>query len=64
MHKRYKGKRNGQRLNYKYRPQRRLIARLASELSMSEINIVEQIKTERLYLLQEIYGSDIKKWEI
>lgn len=64
MHKRYKGKRNGRRLNYKYCPQQRLIARLASELRMTEVGVIEQIKTERLYLLQQTYGSDIKKWEI
>ncbi len=42
MHKRYKGKRNGQRLNYKYCPQQRLIARLASQLRMTEVGVIEQ----------------------
>lgn len=64
MHKRYKGKRNGRQLKYKYRPQRRLIERLAAETGMTEVNVIEQIKTERLYLLQEVYGSDIQKFEI
>lgn len=64
MLKRYKGKRGGIRLFYKYRPRRGLIQRLAFELNSSETAIREEIKNERLYLLRSLYGSEVRISEI
>lgn len=64
MVKRYKGKRGGLPLIYKYRPRQSLIGRLASELNMSESSIRETIKTERLYLLRDLYGQDVRVSEV
>ncbi|WP_414587409.1 hypothetical protein [Scytonema sp. PCC 10023] len=51
------GKRSGQ--TYHYRPQTRLINRLAQELEMSPQSVRQQIAQERLYLLRQYYGTEI-----
>ncbi|MDB9375755.1 hypothetical protein [Nodularia sphaerocarpa] len=53
---RKRGKQRGQR--YNYRPRRKLIYNLAVELGLTERAVLERIREERLFLLQEIYGTD------
>lgn len=43
---------------YHYHPRQMLIQRLASELKMSESDVLRQIAIERLFLLRQIYGED------
>ncbi|OKH47295.1 hypothetical protein NIES2101_23950 [Calothrix sp. HK-06] len=64
IQKRIKTKRAGTTIYYKYRPKQELIERLSEELRMSQKQIRKQIKSERLFLLQEIYGSEVKIWQI
>ena len=58
MTKRYNKGRWGKGRTYRYRPQRRLIQRLAYELGWTESQVREQIAKERLYLLREMYGTN------
>ncbi|ARV60605.1 hypothetical protein BZZ01_20045 [Nostocales cyanobacterium HT-58-2] len=51
------GKRGRQ--TYHYRPQQRLINRLAAQLQMPPQAVRQQIAQERLYLLRQMYGPDI-----
>lgn len=46
---------------YHYTPGTSLVTRLANELRMSEAAIRKQIAEERLYLLRDVYGTDITK---
>lgn len=51
------GKRSGR--TYHYRPQTRLINRLAQELGISPQAVRQRIAEERLYLLRQYYGIEI-----
>lgn len=64
IQKRIKAKRGFTTIYYKYRPKAELVERLAQELGITEEQVRTQIKTERLYLLQEVYGSEVKSWQI
>jgi|GEM_PF-3295054 hypothetical protein len=59
-------KRNGRTFGkvYHYVPQRRLVLRLAEQLSLSESQVYQQVFSERLQILQDLYGLEITKADI
>ncbi|AKG21491.1 hypothetical protein IJ00_09540 [Calothrix sp. 336/3] len=58
MLKRKSSRQYGKKRKYHYRPQKRLINRLANELKMSPQDVERQIFRERLHLLRELYGQE------